>query len=228
MDDFDAFIELVNDVCRRPRMLTLNGTFGEVAALFTGIEIASQASSDGDIEKRAINDFITARLLVPSKLWWPGAVRMVAADDEEAIEKVRELLTEFANLRKSKSRKEVVEEAQLAASKYVEPEPAKVWRRFLAARYTANQAEIEPLIVPHPKANVFWERDATPADIAAQLNLMSDAYIVSVSSGSVESGHVTLITELGKFDAYLVDNAWRINAEPLIENDRKNREPGPQ
>ena len=224
MDDFDAFIELVGDVCGRPRLFTLNGTFGEVAALFTGIEIASQASSDGDIEKRALNDFITARLLVPSKFWWPGAIRMVTTDDNEAIEKVRELLTEFATLRKSKSRKELVEEAQLDASKYIEPEPAKVWRRFLAARYTANQAEIEPLIMPHPDANVFWDRDATPADIAAQLNLMSDAYIVSVFNGSVESGRVTLITELGKFDAYLVDDAWRIDAEPLIQNDRKNRE----
>lgn len=222
MKDIDAFINTVGDVCDVPGMFTLNGTFGEVAAIFTGIEIASEAASNG-ADKHALNDFVTAKLLAPSKLWWPGAIRMVTSDDKEAIEKLRELLTEFATHRKSKSSEEIVKEAQLAASKYIEPEPAKVWRRFLAARYTADQAEIEPLIVPHADARVFWERDATPADVAGQLNLISEGYIVSVSSGSVESGHVTLLTELGKFDAYLVDNTWRIDAEPLIENDRKNR-----
>lgn len=228
MNDWDAFIELVGHVCDRPGMFTLNGTFGEVAALFTGIEVASPNFPDGEVESRALNHFITARLLVPSKLWWPGAICQVTSGDMEAIEKLRELLTEFATLRKSKSPKEVVKEAQLTASRYIEPEPATVWRRFLAARYTANQAEIEPLIMPHPDADVFWDRDATPAGVADQLNRMSDAYIVSVCSGSVESGRVTLITELGKFDAYLVDNAWRIDAEPLIENDRKNRELRPE
>jgi hypothetical protein len=40
--------------------------------------------------------------------------------------------------------------------------------------------------------------------------------------GSIESGHVTLITELGKIDAHLVDGAWRIDASPIIAIDKQN------
>ena len=152
MDDTDKFIELVTNVCYRPKMFTLNGTFGEVAAIFTGIEIGGANSPIGHDQHCTLNSFVTSRLHVPDKFWWPGAVRLVAADDEAAIRQLAELLTEYAILRRTNSLEAIRKLAAKKASEYSEAEPAKVWRRFLAARYTADETQISPLIMPHPDA----------------------------------------------------------------------------
>jgi hypothetical protein len=217
MDNTDKFIELVGHICRRPKMFTIGGTFGEVVAFFTGLASAPSGcplSDDGD---RVFNAFVTARLLVPGKYWWPYAIKLVAANDEDALVRLRDLLIEFATLRKSNSFREISRKAEESLADYVEPEPAKVWRQFLAARYRSNQHEIEPLILPHADAAVLWRDKPTPSDIAAQLTQISDGYIISVISGSLKSGHVQLATELGIMDAHLVDGSWRIDASSIIE-----------
>ena len=53
----------------------------------------------------------------------------------------------------------------------------------------------------------------------------TDLGIVSIIAGSVESGRVTLMTELGKMDAHRVDGDWKIDATRIIEIDKKNAEP---
>ncbi len=221
MDDPDKFIEIVNSVCRRPAMYTLTGTFGEVAAYFMGIACGSDSPISDD-SNRSFDYFVTARLLVPSKYSWAGAIRLVAADDAEAIDRLRELLVEFANLRKSQSSDEIRADAARIVADYEETEPAKVWRRFLTARHKADQAEIEKLILPHRNASVFWNGDPAPPGVAAQLRSISDCYVVPVVSGSLEAGHVQLVTELGKIDAHLVDGSWRIDATPIVEMDVGN------
>lgn len=148
----DKFIELANNICRHPSMFTLNGTFGEVAAIFTGIQIASSNSPISDDNQNTFNFFVTSRLLVPRKHGWIGAIRLVADDDEIAISQLHDLLIEFATLRNTKSLDEIRESAARREAEYTETEPAKVWRQFLAARYSANRAHIEPLIMPHPDA----------------------------------------------------------------------------
>ncbi len=219
MDDTEKFIELVDNVCRRPDMFTVNGTFGEVAAVFTGIQIAAPNSPIADDDQRTFNSFVTSRLLVPSKYWWGGAIQMVAADDEAAISKLRDLLVEFATLRKTKTLDEIRGSAARALAEYTETEPARVWRQFLAARWAASRALIEPLIMPHPNAAVLWRGDPAPPGVAAQLDVISDSYVVSVVSGSVDSGEVSLATEVGIIDAHLVDGQWRIDASLFIESD---------
>lgn len=219
MDNPEEFIELANSVCRRPRMYTVNGTFGEVAAFFTGIAAGSTSSPISDFG--ALNFFVTARLLVPSKFSWPSAILTVAADDDDAINRLRELLVEFATLRKTQSFDQIRSDAASRLSDYRKSKPATVWRQFLAARYRAIQAEIEPLIMPHPNASVLWRHDPTPPDVAAQLTAISDSFVVSVLSGSEESGHVRLLTELGVFDAHFIDGNWRIDASSIIDIDAK-------
>ena len=169
MGDTKQFIELVNNVCRRPNMFTLDGTYGEVVALFTGIQIAASDSPIADDEERTLNQFVNARLLVPDKYWWPGAVRMVTDDDETAIAKLRDLLVEFATLTKTHSLTEIRESAARIRDEYEEPEPAKVWRQFLEARYSADQSLIEPLILSHPQAEVLWRGNGAPPGVADQL-----------------------------------------------------------
>ena len=217
MRDPDKFIELVDRICRYPQMFTVGGTFGEVVAYFTGLAAAPNAcplSDDGD---RVFNYFITARLIVPNKYWWPGAIKIVATDDADALVRLRDLLTEFAELRKTKSFTEIGQDAAKSLAEYTEPEPAKVWRQFLAARHRSIQHEIEPLIMPHADAGVLWRGDSTPPNIADQLTDISEGYVVSVISGSLESGSVQLATELGVRAAHFVDGSWRIDASSLIE-----------
>ena len=217
MNKPEEFIELVGHICKRPQMFTMGGTFAEVVAYFTGLASAPNACPLSDDVDRVFNYFVTARLIVPSKYWWPGAIKIVSTDDAEALLRLRDLLTEFTELRKTKSFTEIGRDAAKFLAEYVEPEPAKVWRQFLAARYRSNQHEIEPLIMPHDKANVLWRGNPTPSGVAHQLKEISDGYVVSVISGSLESGHVQLATELGIMDAHRVDGSWRIDASSLIE-----------
>ena len=138
MYDPDKFIELVGHICRRPQMFTLGGTFGEVVAYFTGLASSPNASPLSDDDDRAFNFFVTARLVVPSKYSWPGAIKMVAADEADALARLRDLVTEFATLRKTRSFKEIATEAAKSLAEYEETEPARVWRRFLhLARWRA-------------------------------------------------------------------------------------------
>ncbi|MBB6430191.1 hypothetical protein [Algisphaera agarilytica] len=131
MDETEQFIKLVDSICRRPKMYTVNGTFGEVAALFTGIQIASSDSPIADDNKRTLNLFVNARLLVPDKYGWAGAIRLVCDDDETAITRLRELLVEYAKLRQTKSLNEIRKLAAQIRDTHVEPEQAKVWRQSL-------------------------------------------------------------------------------------------------
>ncbi len=220
MDEIDKFIELVNNACRRPGMFTLNATFGEVAAIFSGIEIWAKNSPISSDPERTLDFFITSRLHVPGKYWWPGAIRLVASDDNAALLKMRELLVEFATLRRTHS----LESIRELAADYEETEPARVWRRFLVARFAANEAEIQPLIMPHPDAALLWSDTPAPPGVAEQLKSISDSYVVSVVSGSLESGHVTIVTEIGKVDVHLVDGSWRLDASPIIAMSKSNKQ----
>ena len=116
-------------------------------------------------------------------------------------------------------------DAENQVANYKESEPALVWRRFMAARFHANQVEIESLILTHPDAHYLWDGDGAPPGIAEQLISISDMGIVSIIAGSIESGRVTLMAELGKIDAQLVDGTWRIDAAPIIAIDKANAEP---
>ena len=144
---------------------------------------------------------------------------MVTDDDETAIAKLRDLLVEFATLTKTHSLTEIRESAARIRDEYEEPEPAKVWRQFLEARYSADQSLIEPLILSHPQAEVLWRGNGAPPGVADQLMAISESYVVSVVSGSLESGKVSLATEVGMIEAHLVDGKWRIDASSFIEND---------
>ena len=67
-------------------------------------------------------------------------------------------------------------------------------------------------------------KDGAPPDIAEQLISISDMVTVSIIAGSIESGRVTLMVELGKIEAYLIDGYWKIDATPIIAIDKANAE----
>ncbi len=225
MSDTDYTLQLIEGVCKRPRMYTLNGTFGEVSALLTGTVLNGVCSDERDTVHKVFNCFVTSRLLAPSKFWWTGAIRSIATDDDDAIQRVGDFFSDFVRLRLTHTLEEIRVEAENRVASYEESEPAAAWRRFMAARFHANQFEIESLILPHPDARYLWAGGGAPLGVAEQLISISDLGIVSIVAGSVESGQVTLMTELGKIDAQLVDGDWRIDAARIIEIDKQNAEP---
>ena len=224
MIEQDNLLQLIEGVCKRPRMYTLNGTFGEVSALLTGTVLNAVDATERDAVHKVFNYFVTSQLLVPSKFWWTGAIRLVATDDEDAIRRVGQLFYDFIQMRLTHTLDEILADAEKRVENYKESEPAAVWRRFMAARFHANQTEIESLILPHPDAHYLWAGGGAPPDIAEQLISISDMVTVSIIAGSIESGRVTLMVELGKIEAYLIDGYWKIDATPIIAIDKANAE----
>lgn len=214
MADSDDFVDLVTNICERPTMYTLTSTYVEIVAYIIGYRHAQKYPRE---EHDALNAFVTSKFGVPSKLAWSSAIHIASVNDAAAISALRTTLIEYTDLRKTKTPEEIQAIAADKNARHVDSEPAKVWRRFLAARYTADRAAIEPLILPHGKADALWGHSATPSGVAAQLSEISNSYCISIISGSIESGHVQLATELGIIDAHLVESSWRIDASALIE-----------
>lgn len=224
MTPYADSLEYIENVCRSPRGYTLNGTFGEVAALLTGTIIDSGAPDERDAVYQVFNHFVTSHLLVPSKFWWADAINMVSSDDNDAIGRLKNLITDFLTMRTKSTLDEIRQESDGCVASYQETEPARIWRKFMAARFNGDREDIERLILPNTDAPILWERGGAPPGIAEQLISLTDCNIVSVLAGSVESGYVQLITELGKIDAHLVNGEWRIDAKPFIAIERLKRE----
>ena len=224
MNDTEYTLEFIESVCKRPRMYTLNGTFGEVSALLTGTVLNGVHSDQRDPVHSVFNYFVTSSLFVPSKFAWTWAIRSTATSDDDAIQRVGELFSEFVRMRVDQTLEEIRAVAENRVANYKESEPAAVWRRFMAARFHANRVEIESSILPHPDAHYLWDGGGAPPEIAEQLVSISDVGIVSIIAGTPESGHVTLMTELGKIEAELVDGDWRVDVSRIIEIDKRNAE----
>ena len=220
-EELDDLVDLTERVCRWPQGYTLNGTFGEIAALLTGAVLLAAPRDAKDELFATFNHFVTARLMVPSKFWWGGAIRMLADGDDDAIRRLRDLFVEFLTMRASHTLDEIRLEAEDRVSKYEETEPSLAFRRFMAARYVGDQAELERSMLPHPDASILWKGSVAPPDIAEQLISISDSYVAAIVGGSLDSGRVQLITELGKIDVHLIDGVWRIDASPFIALEKK-------
>jgi hypothetical protein len=224
MSDTDFLLQFIEGVCKHPKMYTLNGSFGEVSALLTGTLLYGVDAHERKARCHVFNDFVTSRLFVPSKYWWMVAIREIATDDNDAIERVGQLFSEFVRLRMNYTLDEIRLDAENRVANYHESEPAAVWRRFMAARFHSNQNEIESLILPHPEAQYLWDGEETPPGIAEQLISISNLGVVPIVTGSIESGRVTLLTEMGRIDVRLVGGDWRVDATPIIAIDKLNAE----
>jgi len=224
MSDTEYLLQFIDGVCKHPRMYTLNGSFGEVSALLSGTVLYGVGAHERKTVCDVFNDFVTSQLLVPSKFWWIVAIREIATDDNDAIQRVGQSFSEFVRLRMHCTLDEIRLDGEKRIANYKESEPAAMWRRFMAARFHANQSEIESLILPHPDAHCLWDDVETPPGFAEQLISISDLGVVPIVAGSIESGRVTLLTEMGRIDVRLLDGDWRIDATQIIAHDKLNAE----
>ena len=166
----ETFDELIESICRRRGMYVCGGSFFEVCAYIAGYAHASPDCPLGGDGWTAFNEFVCATFGFPGNYTWPYAIKQCCSDDDRASERLRELLTEFAQRTKTESHKEIVEGALSRTRDQEEGEPEKTWRKFSRAVLGGKRMEIEPLIQEHPDADVLWA-GAYPDDVATQEKL---------------------------------------------------------
>ena len=229
MDGSESFIALVKQICRHRKMYVCGGSFYEVCAYLAGYAQASSNCPLSGDAWLAFNGFVCADLRFPQKYVWPYVLKLASRDDDEAVERLLGLLIEFAERTKTQSHEEIVQQAMSRARSHEEGEPEKTWRRFTRGLHRGKRDQIEPLIQPHPHAEVLWST-ANPDDEALLLDQIAESYLVSQISGSVEKGHVTIITDFGPIALTLTGDGWRVDASEIIEIWMRNlsRELGPK
>lgn len=222
-DSIDAFIELVDHVCLRPAMFVMDRTFAEVAAYLCGYASGAKdcpISGDGFA---AFNAFICRRFGFPQKYIWPYVLKSCFPDDEEAIRKRQECLTEFATKRKTQTLDEIVSDSIALATSAPETEPVRVWRRFQRALHRGAREEIELVVLDHPDAEVLWA-GSYPEDVVPLMDEIAESELISVISGSEKAGEVVIIAgDWGPLPMKRVAENWRIDATKIIECRKANR-----
>ncbi len=205
-------------------MYVAGGTFYEVCAYLSGYANASPDCPLSGEGCAAFNNFVCATFQFPSKYAWPFVLKQCSRDDDEATARLQHLLTEFAEMTRTKSHEEIIREVVSGASGQKEGEPVKAWRCFSRAIHRGSKEEIEPLIQDNADAHVLWS-GAYPDDIVELLDQIQGAYAVSPISGSEEDGEVTIITpDFGPVGVKRIGGTWRIDASKIINCWKANRD----
>jgi hypothetical protein len=223
MNDNETFTDFVDHICRRPQMYVRGGSFFEVCAYVSGYAHASPDCPLGGEGRTAFNEFVCAAFRFPSKYVWSFVIKECCSDDHQAIERLRELLIEFAERSETESYRTIVEDMLSRTSDQEEGEPEKTWRRFSSAILRGRREEIAPLLQEHADADILWA-GAYPDDVAPLLDDIAKFYPVTRISGSEAEGSVTVITpDFGPVGLKLVDGTWRVDAAKIIGCWKTNR-----
>lgn len=222
MNNTDNFIAFVEHICSRRSMYVIGGSFYEVCAYLSGYAHALPDSPISGEGWEAFNKFVCAAFRFPNKYAWPYVVKQCCRDDDEATERLRSILTEFAQRSKTESYEDIVRDMLSRASTQEEGEPEKTWRRFSRAILRGRREEIEPLIQEHPNAEVLWSV-AYPDEVVPLLDEIAESYPVNQVSGSEDAGKVTIITDFGLIPLSLIGGTWRIDATKVIDCWKANR-----
>lgn len=217
MTHTSEFEDVVRSVCTRHRMYVCGGTFYEVCAYIEGYAAAipdTPISGDG---LSAFNTFVAARLGFPQKIAWPVNVRNASRDDNDAINKLEELLTEFIAASRADTVAELVATAIADSQSRPDPEPVAKWRKLSRALHRGDRREIESLILHHPEAELLWE-SSYPPDVLSLMDEIAESYFVSVAVTSADGKEVQITTpDFGLVTVRVSDGCWRIDATPIIE-----------
>jgi hypothetical protein len=95
--------------------------------------------------------------------------------------------------------------------------PEDVYRRFLLANLTGQQAQIEPLVVPNPDAALLWPGEAYPPAVDDKLASMYRAAKVQRVVDTPERVVVTMDGDPRPSELRQVNGAWRVDVTPIIE-----------
>ena len=89
-----TFADVVETLCRYPRMYTMNGSFAEVVAFLEGYTIADAKDSRRDWH--GFSRWLTAKMGYPDNVVAPVYLRRTYRDDAEALKELDRLFREYA------------------------------------------------------------------------------------------------------------------------------------
>lgn len=95
--------------------------------------------------------------------------------------------------------------------------PESVYRRFMIANLSGDEVAIRPLILHHEGANILWQGAYPDAVAAALLQQYQSMEISRVDSPDDERIFLKSSASPFPLAAVKVDDAWRIDASPIIE-----------
>lgn len=207
---------MIEQVCSRPNMYTLRGTFDEIAAYVMGYAHGDPHTPLSGEAGVLFNRFVNLKLYFPSNFLWSASIKRSAHSDKEAIELFRSLVLEFSALKDTMSEEALLLHAA-ATSEYTEGDAEKTFRKFDKALLTGDRTKIEPLIEKHPDAAVLWT-GAYPGGVAAQLGTISENQPIRKVYTSADGKNIRLLAPGWPFEIEMsFDNGiWKINASPII------------
>ena len=217
MNFTDRFIELVDHLCTQSGMYVGgHEPFYGVCAYLDGYAFGAPDSPISGERYRAFNDLVCATFRFPDKYVWSYVIRTCSRDDQEALKKLKDLLTEYAVRTRTEPAETLIAEARARLVEYHEGEPEGAWRQFSSALLRGQREEIEPLILPHPDAAILWQ-GAYQEDVAASLEELADTYPVARVSGTEGDGHVIVMTaDFGPVQIKREGETWRVDASEII------------
>ena len=218
MNKASDFDELVEHLCTRRSMYVCGGSFYEVCAYLTGYAAASPDCPLSDDGYAAFSRFVCRHFRFPDNYVWPYVLKCCSKDDDDAIERLRVLLLEFCDKRKTLSHEEIIQSVTPETIEAGDGEPEQTLRRLLAALLRGNRREIEPLIQQHEDASILWE-GAYPADVADQLDDIARSYSIGRIPTASNAEEVRLITASFPFPITVkqIDGQWKVDAANIVK-----------
>lgn len=208
---FPKFIVLI---CTRPNMYTLRGTFNEVVAYIMGYSQGSNSPIEGFLFGR----YVCLKHSFPFNYHWSGVLRSTTPDDEKAIALLQATILEFLDLKQTKTEEEILQFALDNAVVQEESEAVQVFRQFDRALLTGDKALIQSLIInSEEEAAVLW-RGAYPADVAEQLQEMTDDSPINCTPVDQDGKVVQILASGWPFCIEMLhtEEGWKVDAAPII------------
>ena len=218
MPTLQEFSELVVNVCKRRHMYVSGGSFYEVCAYLQRFAAAMDPYPLGHDHRTSFNVFVNTRLGYPQKLAWPCVVKTATPTDEQAIDLLRDLLSEYTDALRNDRLSELIAETQAECEAHQEnpSEPVICWRQFCHALHRADQDVLERLMLPHEHASVLWQ-SAYPDDVTPLMDQIAESYAIPVVSLSEDGSASEIMSpDFGILRLERIDGQWRIDAEPII------------
>ncbi len=198
MRTLHQFSELVDSVCNRRHMYVCGGSFYEVCAFILGYAAAMEPSPLGQDHETSFNAFVIARLGYPQKLAWPYVLKAALPTDEHAVDKLRDLLSEYIKAVRNACVSDLIAEArsEVKTRDADLPEQTVCWRQFNRALHRADKDVIKSLIIDHENASVLWQA-AYPDEVVPLMDEIAESYTIRSSRiqpmvWSHRSCHLTL------------------------------------
>ena len=219
MRTIQEYHELVDSICKRRFMYVSGGSFCEVCAFLEGYAGAMDPNPLRCDEQMHFNGFVAARLGYPPKLYWPYILQTASAADEHAINRLRDLLTEYLGAVRDGRIHELVAEAHASLQRLERnpPEQVRCWRKFSRALHRGDKDVLQELTLEHDNASVLWE-SAYPDDVIPLMDQIAESYAIPIVSQSEDGSEAQIMTpDFGLLRLKRVDGQWRIDAEPIIQ-----------